>query len=769
MNASYYTFRIRIRDKKHVEGEVRDPKRELRSEPSGEFGYTPKIAGELQAAHVNASEGKLSGPDIEQLGEQLFDTLFEGEVREDFFRCYEDARQENALLRIELDIDDRRIPEIASLPWEFLRVPAKAGFGTSWLGTDPNIIFSRRRIQKQTPMPVHLEPQENLRIALAVANPESLGPVKYEEILESLQELSQTARIELLDPKIPATRESIDQLLQQHPHIFHFIGHARFLDEAQQEKGQIALVNAMGRPDWADADDFSALFNRHRPGVVLLQACESGKLSASQAFVGVASHVVQQNIPVVVAMQYQVKNMIARRFALEFYKRLADGEPVDKAAQEGRLNITLRPKGYEERDFATPVIFIRVRDVHLFQRQPAKVADGRVGDLEQQPESSQKISSLQQETGWPDEQKKIVRQLMRQKKAIKPIYLSVVARVKELQNPEDDDVLIDAINEFLTGELSGEDFTEMWQAPELSSTGSQKQTGAIDYEALARRLKQGTLIPVIGSEVYSRFGLPLPSVSQLVHTLAEKAQYCEFSGPLSKISQYYQIQPQYGRSGLVTTLQEVIESPANVPPPHPLYQLLAQIPEPILIISVSYDRYLERHFAWSGKRFVTISHVRQDNDFEWFELDYSDKSEPEELMVESISPLKLLENNYSIIYEASGYLGSKSSSSIIDAESMIISEEDYFSFARQIDKTIPDYLVKKISSRSLLFLGTPIDDWEDRLVVNAILEKSPEHASSCVVQEAPDSYESAYWASKSLTLYQMELSDFIENLSSFVN
>jgi hypothetical protein len=120
---------------------------------------------------------------------------------------------------------------------------------------------------------------------------------------------------------------------------------------------------------WVDADRFSEFFTRHRPGVVMLQACESGALSAAQAFVGVASRVVQHNIPVVVAMQYEVSNTTASRFAQCFYKKLAVGEPVDIAAQEGRRAIAQGPAQYQKRDFATPVIFMRVQDGYLFTRQ----------------------------------------------------------------------------------------------------------------------------------------------------------------------------------------------------------------------------------------------------------------------------------------------------------------------------------------------------------------------------------------------------------------
>ena len=106
----------------------------------------------------------------------------------------------------------------------------------------------------------------------------------------------------------------------------------------------------------------------------MLQACEGAMLSSSQAFVGLASRVVQQNIPVVVAMQYEVSNATASRFARRFYQQLAEDDPVDIAAQYGRRAIALGPTQYRKRDFATPVIFMRVPDGYLFNRPDSKSA-----------------------------------------------------------------------------------------------------------------------------------------------------------------------------------------------------------------------------------------------------------------------------------------------------------------------------------------------------------------------------------------------------------
>ena len=51
---------------------------------------------------------------------------------------------------------------------------------------------------------------------------------------------------------------------------------------------------------------------------------------------------------------------------------------MDIAAQYGRRSIALGPTQYRKRDFATPVIFMRVQDGYLFKRQDEE-ADKQTG------------------------------------------------------------------------------------------------------------------------------------------------------------------------------------------------------------------------------------------------------------------------------------------------------------------------------------------------------------------------------------------------------
>jgi CHAT domain len=376
MSKAYYTYRIRLSNYDRVQIEKRNTQQQSLGEPSGVLRYQEKLS-ELTPLLQLVKEGAINdSSQTRLLGEILFDVLFNDELRTDFVSFYHQVvQQEKQLFRVELDIDEQGMPELAALPWEFLCLPARANLGTIWVGTVPDLVFSRRRSQLIPAQPIQLEHNEKLRIALVVSAPPGLRPVEYKAVQEALEKLAseQANRVELLPIVSSANPEAIDTILSKGPHIFHFIGHGRLENESNQEIGQIAFVDPdFGEAMWIDADFFSELFNQHRPGVVMLQACEGATLSASQAFVGLASRVVQQNIPVVVAMQYEVSNATASRFSRRFYQQLAEDDPVDIAAQYGRRAVALGPTQYRKRDFATPVIFMRVQDGYLFSRQESK-------------------------------------------------------------------------------------------------------------------------------------------------------------------------------------------------------------------------------------------------------------------------------------------------------------------------------------------------------------------------------------------------------------
>ncbi len=376
MDKAYFTYRIQVVSRERVRVDKRNSQNQsISDEPPRNLRYQEKI--ELITGLVKkARDNQLNKAEpIKELGEALFDLLFDDAGARDFINFYDEVvQQKKQFLRVELDIDEEIMPELAALPWEFMSLPARFN-REIWLATDPQVIFSRHRALLTEPVVIQLGKDEKLRIALVVSAPPGME-FDYQPVVEVLQTLvkEQADLIELLPLVEQADRKSINEILALKPHIFHFIGHGQLEDEQGREVGQLALVDRqLEDAEWIDANEFSRLFAQHRPGIVVLQACEGGALSASQAFAGVASRVVQQNIPVVVAMQYLVRINIANKFTRCFYERLVEGYPVDIAAQLGRLAIALEPPHYKRRDFVTPVIFMRGQDGYLFQRPQAEV------------------------------------------------------------------------------------------------------------------------------------------------------------------------------------------------------------------------------------------------------------------------------------------------------------------------------------------------------------------------------------------------------------
>lgn len=368
MNKSYCIYRIRVANRKSVQVEKRDAQYHSLGESNGTFCEKKLKEIELLLNEA-ACNGLNDSSKVRKLGEGLFDVLFDDGLRHDFVNFYyQVVKTDEQLLRVELDIDQKILPDVAALPWEFLCLPEKDNLGTIWMGTVPNLAFSRRPSMRRI-SPIQLGKDEKLKIALVVSNPSDLDFVAYQEVQEALEKLAkeQPDRVELLPIVYSANPKEMHTILLRKPHILHFIGHGRLQNENNQEMGEIAFVDRnLGKAMWVDANYFSNLLNQHGPGIVMLQACEGAMLSASKAFVGVASKIVGQNIPVVVAMQYEVTNSTAKLFALSFYEQLAKDQPVDIAVQCGRQDIAFGSLQYRKRDFATPVIFMGVDNGYLF-------------------------------------------------------------------------------------------------------------------------------------------------------------------------------------------------------------------------------------------------------------------------------------------------------------------------------------------------------------------------------------------------------------------
>ena len=97
--------------------------------------------------------------------------------------------------------------------------------------------------------------------------------------------------------------------------------------------------------------------------LAVLNSCEGARGGRTDPFSGTAQSLIQQGIPAVVAMQFEITDDAAITFAHELYEAVADGYPLDAAIAEARKAIRGQPNPVE---WATPVLYLRAPDGRIF-------------------------------------------------------------------------------------------------------------------------------------------------------------------------------------------------------------------------------------------------------------------------------------------------------------------------------------------------------------------------------------------------------------------
>ena len=393
--------------------------------PDGKFNQE-KITPKIQEIIKNPAN--LKDEQIQKVGESLFEALFDKDLREDFLYFYtEVVKKKKQILQVILEINEIAMPEVVAYPWELMCLPEKYNQGDIHFATDRKLSFFRCRYQlkDEAKLSIKVNQGEPLKISLVVSKPTSdpqLNNVEYQEVNEYLKSLDNLENNIKFLPLMNSASFSqiVERLEEDTPDIFHFIGHGQLIEKNGEDIGQIAFVNDAGKADWKDAKMFSQLFSGHTPKIVILQACETGKQSETNAFSSVAFRLMLQGIPVVIAMQYKVSNQTATSFVTEFYSQIIKGNSVEVAVQKSRSKLAM-DNGYEKRDFAIPVIYMNAYDACLskieritytkdiLQQQELERHQERYNQVDKlSRELSEKITELERGLNYAyDEEKKI--------------------------------------------------------------------------------------------------------------------------------------------------------------------------------------------------------------------------------------------------------------------------------------------------------------------------------------------------------------------------
>ena len=316
-------------------------------------------------------------PAPSRLGQELFDLLFSPpEVSRALAECMTDARNNKAGVRLKFTLNtrDAGVADLARLPWELLHDETKY----KYFALRPESPIVR---YLEVPKPFEVTPfAPPLRILVVSANPrQDLALDQERANLKATLDANGEIELEFVDQ---ATIQSIAAALTsarmagRDIHVVHFMGHGDF----RHGRGVLLLHNQTGGEDQVDAEAFAtALQAGGAVRLVFLNACNTAQSSAQSAsgpFAGVASSLVFEGVPAVVAMQRPVPDDAAVVLAKHFYACIAKGWAVDAALSEGRLQMYYaRP---EHLDWGIPVLFMRAPDGLLFDVAPVVVPSAAV-------------------------------------------------------------------------------------------------------------------------------------------------------------------------------------------------------------------------------------------------------------------------------------------------------------------------------------------------------------------------------------------------------
>lgn len=312
---------------------------------------------------------RIDAPETEAakaFGARLFEAVFSGEPRACLRSSLDEAGRQGKGLRIRMRLNDA--PELAGLPWEYLYNSALNRFFA--LSIETPIVRYLELPERIRPLAVAVP----LRILAIIASPRDQAPLdverEWQRLREALGELEQRGLVRLERLEQPSLAELQRRLRRSEYHILHFVGHGGF-DEHSQD-GVLLLEDRAGLSYRISGQDLGTLLHDHRTlRLAVLNSCDGARGSRTDPFGGTAQSLVQQGLPAVIAMQFEVSDQAAIALAHEFYGAIADGYPVDAALAEARKALFAAQSGVE---WGTPVLYLRAEDARIFDMAPLAVS-----------------------------------------------------------------------------------------------------------------------------------------------------------------------------------------------------------------------------------------------------------------------------------------------------------------------------------------------------------------------------------------------------------
>ncbi|GAX40619.1 heterocyst differentiation protein HetF [Tolypothrix sp. NIES-4075] len=303
------------------------------------------------------------------LGQQFYNELFKGTLRDSWITAQGIAQNQQQVLRLRLGLKDIRL---ARLPWEVMHA------GDRPLATGPYIAFSRFQTGIHLPsrllstnIPTPLE-EGGIKVLMAIASPTDLvrldllklEAVKLQaELHRQSPRFSETGNylpeIELTLLEQPGREELTQALEQGRYHVLHYSGHSNLGPNG----GEIYLVNnRTGLTETLSGDDLAGLLVNNNIQMAVFNSCLGAYTATSDPAAdtgerNLAESLVKRGMRSVLAMSERIPDEVALTLTQLFYRNLSQGYPVDLCVSRVRQGL-ISAYGSLQMYWALPILYL---------------------------------------------------------------------------------------------------------------------------------------------------------------------------------------------------------------------------------------------------------------------------------------------------------------------------------------------------------------------------------------------------------------------------
>ena len=327
-------------------------------------GPLPKNRGITQLAALVAEPdkrrvGSRNAKAVETFGTDLFNALFTNDCEAAYRNSMNIAREQNAVLRIVLSVDE----SLADLPWEYLFDPKRSAFLAR--SRETSLV---RRLGTTDATRSH-KPIDCLRILSMSASPKYATPLdtaaEQERIQQELASSIDAKRVQLEFVQGASLAALNEALTRFKPHVFHFAGHGAWDDD--KDDGVILFADHAGFQQAVNGRDLGTLLNQSELRLVIFNSCHGARPSTNDRFAGVTSSLVAQGVPAAIGMQFAFDDKAGITFGSTLLRELGSGASVDDAVTNARIAVFSMPNDLE---WGTPVLIARVPLEQVIPRKP---------------------------------------------------------------------------------------------------------------------------------------------------------------------------------------------------------------------------------------------------------------------------------------------------------------------------------------------------------------------------------------------------------------